>query len=280
VAGTVIYRRDRGRTAALAMLQAYVPNQGDAWGHALMELSANADAMDRYRPHAELLGRRTAEMHLALASRPDDPAFAPEPTQSPDARSVYQSIRSLSGQVLPLLEGRRDRLPPIACADADTVLGSWDRLHKRLRELIARPISARRIRCHGDYHLGQVLFTGADFVIVDFEGEPSRPLRERRLKRWALKDVAGMLRSFAYAGQAAGVAHGREWASSAGDAFMRAYLERADGAPFLPAGAEERRLLLDAMLIEKALYELRYELDHRPDWVHIPLRGLCELMEQ
>jgi maltose alpha-D-glucosyltransferase/alpha-amylase len=280
VAGTVVYRRDRGRTAALAMLQAYVPNQGDAWTHALTELSADSDAVERYQPYAELLGRRTAEMHLALASRSDDPAFAPEPTQAPDARSVYQSIRSLSSQVLPMLERRREHLPPAACADADQVLSSWEQLHERLRGLIARPISVRRIRCHGDYHLGQVLFTGGDFVIVDFEGEPSRPLRERRLKRWALKDVAGMLRSYAYAGQVADVAHGRDWARAAGDAFMRTYLERADGAPFLPAGAEERALLLDAMLIEKALYELRYELDHRPDWVHIPLRGLCELMER
>jgi trehalose synthase-fused probable maltokinase len=279
VAGTVLYRRDRGHTAALAMLQAYVPNQGDAWSHALTELSADSVAIERYRPYAELLGRRTAEMHLALGSRADDPAFAPEPTQMPDARSVYQSIRSLAGQVLPVLEGRRETLPAAACADAEVVLGSWDKLHARLRGLLARPISARRIRCHGDYHLGQVLFTGGDFVIVDFEGEPSRPLRERRLKRWALKDVAGMLRSYAYAGQAANVAHGPEWARAVGDAFLRTYLERADGAPFLPATVEERALLMDAMLIEKALYELRYELDHRPDWVQIPLRGLCELIE-
>ena len=280
MAGAVLYRRDRGRTAALAMLQAYVPNQGDAWTHALTELAANGAGIERYRPLAELLGRRTAEMHLALASRPDDPAFAPEPTLVPDARSVYQSIRSLASQVLPLLRGRLSQLPITACEDADRVLGSWDRLHERLRGLIAQPISARRIRCHGDYHLGQVLFTGGDFFIIDFEGEPSRPLRERRLKRWALKDVAGMLRSYAYAGQAADVPHGPAWAQAAGEAFMHAYLETAAGAPFLPGTSSERDLLLDAMLIEKALYELRYELDHRPDWIDIPLRGLAELSER
>jgi maltose alpha-D-glucosyltransferase / alpha-amylase len=280
MAGAVLYRRDRGRNAALAMLQAYVPNQGDAWTHALTEIAADAGEFERYRPLAALLGRRTAEMHLALASRPEDPAFAPEPTQAQDARSVYQSIRSLAGQVLPLLRARMGQLPESACADAERVLGSWERLHERLRGLIGRQISARRIRCHGDYHLGQVLFTGGDFFIIDFEGEPSRPLRERRLKRWALKDVAGMLRSYAYVGQASDVPHGPEWGRAAGEAFMEAYLERAAGAPFLPGSGAERDLLLDAMLIEKALYELRYELDHRPDWVHIPLRGLSELAER
>jgi maltose alpha-D-glucosyltransferase / alpha-amylase len=280
MAGAVLYRRDRGRTAALAMLQAYVPNQGDAWTHALTELAADTTDLERYGPLAALLGRRTAELHLALASRSDDPAFAPEPTQTHDTRSAYQSIRSLSGQVLPMLRERLRQLPDQTCEDAEQVLASWDRLHDRLRGLIGRPISAQRIRCHGDYHLGQVLFTGGDFFIIDFEGEPSRPLRERRLKRWALKDVAGMLRSFAYVGRAAGVPHGPEWGRAAGDVFMQAYLDRAAGAPFLPGSAAERELLLDAMLIEKALYELRYELDHRPDWVHIPLRGLCELVER
>jgi maltose alpha-D-glucosyltransferase / alpha-amylase len=279
VAGAAMYSRDRQRNAALAMLQAYVPNQGDAWTHALTELTADSVAMERYRPFAELLGRRTAEMHLALASRPDDPAFAPEPTLTPDARSVYQSIRSSSVQVMPLLRERFKVLPASACHDAEVVLRSWERLHLRLRGLLGRAITARRIRCHGDYHLGQVLFTGGDFIIIDFEGEPSRPLRERRLKRWALKDVAGMLRSFAYAGVAAGVPHGSDWARSAGDVFLQSYVETAAGASFLPANVEERALLLDAMLIEKALYELRYELDHRPEWARIPLRGLCELVE-
>jgi trehalose synthase-fused probable maltokinase len=280
VAGTVLYRRDRRRTAALAMLQAYVPNQGDAWTHVLTELTANGDAAERYAPFARLLGQRTAEMHLALASRPEDPAFAPEPTLMLDARSVYQSVRSLATQVLPLLRQRLDQLSGEARADAEAVLRDWDQVHHRLRALIGRPITARRIRCHGDYHLGQVLFTGGDFVIIDFEGEPARPLRERRLKRWALKDVAGMLRSFAYAGQATQVPHGAEWATVAGNAFMEAYLAAAAGATFLPRDPEERDLLLDVMLIEKALYELRYELDHRPDWVRIPLRGLAGLMER
>jgi predicted trehalose synthase len=123
-----------------------------------------------------------------------------------------------------------------------------------------------------------VLFTGGDFVIVDFEGEPLRPLAERRLKRWATKDVAGMLRSFAYAAEAARVDFGEEWAEKASAAFLRAYWETAASAVFAPAAGEERRLLLDVMLIEKAMYELRYELNNRPAWVGIPLRGLRQLL--
>jgi maltose alpha-D-glucosyltransferase/alpha-amylase len=279
VAGAAMYRRDRGRTAALAMLQAYVPNQGDAWTHALMELTADSVAMERYRTFAEQLGRRTAELHVALASRPDDPAFAPEPTLAQDARSVYQSIRSRGIQVMAMLREQLGELPGGALTDAEAVLGAWPLLDARLRELLGRQITARRIRCHGDYHLGQLLFTGGDFVVIDFEGEPGRPLRERRHKRWAMKDVAGMLRSFTYAGRVAGVAHGAEWARRAGSAFLESYLETAAGAPFMSATLEEQDLLLDAMLIEKALYELRYELEYRPDWAHIPLRGLRELVE-
>ena len=279
LAGALLYRRDRGRTAALAVLQAYVPNQGDAWTHALTELSIDGAAVSRYENHAALLGRRTAQMHLALASRPDDPAFAPEPTLMLDARSIYQSIRSLAGQVLPLLRQRLTGLDEETRPAAERVLAAEGRLQERLRAVIAQPITARRIRCHGDYHLGQVLFTGADFVIIDFEGEPSRPLRERRLKRWALKDVAGMLRSFAYAAQAAQAPHGDEWTRAAGAAFLESYLTTAGDAPFLPGTVEERELLLDVMLIEKALYELRYELDHRPDWMRIPLVGLDELLQ-
>jgi len=279
VAGTMLYRRRRGSAAALAMLQAYVPNQGDAWSHAMTEVEDSDGDPERYLPHAKLLGRRTAEMHRALSSRTDDPAFAPEPTLMHDARSVYQSVRSLALQVLPLLQERQNDLEGRAREDADTVLRSWEALHQRPRGVVTSRISARRIRCHGDYHLGQVLFTGGDFVIIDFEGEPARPLRERRLKRWALKDVAGMLRSYAYAGEAAAIANGEEWARAAGDAFVQAYQETAAGGLFLPSSAEERDLLLDVLLIEKAMYELRYELDHRPDWVRIPLRGLVRLLE-
>src|ERR1700716_1609518 len=203
VAGALLYRWDPEHTATLGMLQAYVPNQGGGWSHALNELTGgDGVAIECYLPWATLLGRRTAEMHIALASSTANPDFTPEPTSMLDARSIYQSIRSLLSPVMELLQHRLPTLVGPARDDAAALLESEERLHEHLRALLNRPISAKRIRCHGDFHLGQVLFTGGDFVVIDFEGEPGRPLRERRLKRWALKDVAGMLRSYDYAAAA------------------------------------------------------------------------------
>jgi maltose alpha-D-glucosyltransferase/alpha-amylase len=281
VAGALLYRRDSEHSATLAMLQAYVPNRGDGWIHALEELaSGNRSTIDCYADLARLLGQRTAEMHLALAANESNADFAPEPTSMLDARSIYQSIRSM---LSPVIEAVRLRLPTLGGPsrdDAAAVLEAEERLHEHLRALLNRPISAKRIRCHGDFHLGQVLFTGGDFYIIDFEGEPGRPLRERRLKRWALKDVAGMLRSFEYAAAASGMDYARDWAKRSGEAFLRGYFDTAAVGSFLPVTQGEQEVLLNAMLIEKALYELRYELDHRPDWVPIPLRGLRELAEK
>jgi maltose alpha-D-glucosyltransferase/alpha-amylase len=271
-AGSILYRRGPGATAVVGMLQQYVPHRGDAWKHVLDLL--RTEGHSAFDEEARLLGRRTAELHLALASDPDDPAFAPEPTTMLDARSVYQSIRSLSSQVMELV---RRQLP--GDADAVELLKREAALQRRIRAVLDRPLTARRIRVHGDYHLGQVLWTGDDFVIVDFEGEPVRPLPERRLKRWAMKDVAGMLRSFQYAAQVAEVDHG--WAAEVSNAYLQGYVETpgVGGAAFMPRTADELRLLLDVMLIEKALYELRYEINSRPTWVRIPLRGLLELVE-
>jgi maltose alpha-D-glucosyltransferase/alpha-amylase len=166
-------------------------------------------------------------------------------------------------------------------------------MHERIRELIDSKISGSRIRVHGDYHLGQVLHTGSDFVIIDFEGEPARPLSERRIKRSALRDVAGMLRSFHYAPYA--VVHGaapgsyiraedlaqleagaRFWHRWVGAAYLRAYLAESARGNHLPKSNEEIEVLLRAYLLEKALYEISYELNNRPDWVRIPLRGVLE----
>jgi len=161
--------------------------------------------------------------------------------------------------------------------------------------VIEGKIGGARIRIHGDYHLGQVLFTGNDFVIIDFEGEPARPLSERRIKRGALRDVAGMLRSFSYApyavvyGQAAGSVIRAEdvgalevgsrcWHRWVSAAFLRAYLDESGPASHLPSDRGELRVLLDAYLFEKALYEIVYELNNRPQWVRIPIRGVLELL--
>jgi maltose alpha-D-glucosyltransferase / alpha-amylase len=285
VAGYFEYRFDRRRSGTLGILQGYVPNQGDAWAYTLAQLErylAHPTALDEYLERAALLGRRTAELHLALASEPDDPAFAPVPSTMLDQRSVYQSVRSLAIQVLSLL---RRPLLQSAQPDAAIILSMEGELMGRLRSLLQRPITATRIRTHGDYHLGQVLWTGGDFMIIDFEGEPARPLAERRLKRWPLRDVAGMLRSFDYAVHTAlrprrkgDPALGKAWLEKVTATYLGAYYETAGAASFLPPDETGRKVLLEAFLLEKALYEVRYELNNRPTWVGIPLKGIRSLM--
>ena len=296
VAGSLEYRPPRGEPSTLAVLTAYVPNQGDAWSFTQNELAdfyARASGTPRpeivsdYLPAAALLGRRTGELHLALASDPNDPDFAPEPTTMLDQRSFYQSARRVSGDVFQLLRVRLDRLPAEVGDRARSVLGLESQIAALLRTTLQRSVSSRRIRCHGDYHLGQVLRVTDDFVVIDFEGEPDRVLSERRLKQWALRDVAGMVRSFEYAAYAAlrqreRAEDLRPWArvftTAASQAFLDAYRRAVVGASFLARAQEENEWLLTVLLLEKALYELRYELNNRPDWVDLPLRGLLDLM--
>jgi maltose alpha-D-glucosyltransferase/alpha-amylase len=330
VAGSLEYLRDGGEPLTLGILQGYVPNQGDAWSYTLdalddyfdrvrqlgvdrgqpppvpalatltgSELPAQArETIGEYLRSARLLGTRTAEMHLALASDPDDPQFASEPSTMLDQRSVYQAIRALAVQVFGMLRNQAAHLPDYAQGDARAILALESEVLTRLRAILQFPVSARRIRCHGDYHLGQVLYTGHDFVIIDFEGEPARTLRERRLKRWPMKDVAGMLRSFHYAAQSAladviqrnelARVEEREsveswaqlWYRSVSSVFQRAYLDAAGDAAFMPRSSWETAALLESMLMEKALYELRYELNNRPGWVPIPLKGILELVRK
>jgi maltose alpha-D-glucosyltransferase/alpha-amylase len=190
-----------------------------------------------------------------------------------------------------LLRTQLNRLPADARDEARQVLELEPQIAHALRSFLNRRLTTTRIRVHGDYHLGQVLYTGHDFVIIDFEGEPSRTLYERRLKRLALRDVAGMLRSFHYASQAALRSDqitsemlprmqpwARFWVDCVSVAFLRSYLATAGTASFVPQTPADLELQLTTMLLEKALYELRYELNSRPDWVRIPLRGIRDLV--
>src|SRR5467141_430639 len=323
LAGSVEYRRDRGEPVTLAVLQGYVPNQGDAWQYTLTTLAHYLKAMEipatgnppalpgnlvqastldlpevatktigGYLESARLLGRRTAELHLALASDPSDPAFAPERISPQDQRSIYQSLNGLAMRSLELLRSQLNRLPEDAKDEARRVLELEPRIAHALRAFLARRLTTSRIRVHGDYHLGQVLYTGHDFVIIDFEGEPSRSLYERRQKRLALRDVAGMLRSFHYASETALIsenipaestvrsqAWSRLWVESVSATFMRGYLNTAGNASFVPQTPDDLDVQLTTMILEKALYELRYELNSRPDWVRIPLRGILEVVQ-
>jgi maltose alpha-D-glucosyltransferase/alpha-amylase len=239
---------------------------------------------------AELLGRRTGELHVALANAGGGAAFAPESFTRLYQRSLYQSMRSQARATMDFLRRQQPQLNEEAQNQASQLLGCEQSLYEKFRELLHGLIDARRIRCHGDLHLGQVLFTGKDFVIIDFEGEPERPVSERYIKASPLRDVAGMLRSFHYAAHAAlrGQAQpiitqhanipierwATYWSTWTSSTFLRGYLAAAADGGFLPKEESQLHVLLRAYLLEKALYELRYELNNRPDWVNIPLEGL------
>jgi maltose alpha-D-glucosyltransferase/alpha-amylase len=253
------------------------------------------DTVGGYLVWAELLGRRTAELHVALARIEGDLAFSSEPFTRLYQRGLYQSMRSQARATLELLKSQFHDMDDESQLLAGRVLDQQHAIFAQLGELLNDRIDARRIRCHGDFHLGQVLFTGKDFVIIDFEGEPERPVSERRIKASPLRDVAGMLRSFHYVSYAA--LRGKTptlfmesapipshswaafWSAWSTASFLQAYLAEARPGGFLPPDASQLRTLLRAYLLEKALYELRYELNNRPDWVKIPLEGILQLVQ-
>ncbi|MEW6328298.1 MAG: maltose alpha-D-glucosyltransferase [Thermodesulfobacteriota bacterium] len=321
-AGAIEYRRQGSEPILIGLLQGFVPNQGDAWTYTLdavreyferilsrrreirhvpeiptsllgIEFSAIPPLVQEliggvYFETARLLGKRTAELHLALSSVSGDADFVPEAFSTLYQRSVYQSMRSLARRVLQSLGKNLKRLREGVQKDASAILASEQEILVRFQKILPKKISAMKIRIHGDYHLGQVLFTGKDFVIIDFEGEPARTLSERRLKRSPLRDVAGMIRSFHYAAYSALFldaslrAKDRPllepwadlWYHYVSGIFLHSYLETCGDVPFIPQEREELETLLQAFLLDKAIYELGYELNNRPDWIIIPVRGV------
>ena len=275
--------RPGAEPSTIALLHAFVANEGDAWTHALAAvgeaLDGNAD-IDSYGALATKLGQRVGEMHAALASRSDDPDFAPEPLGRAGVEVLVARARE---DLTRGLAADTSGLPAVAREALDAVRAARTTLAARLGDAIVDE-AGPRMRVHGDLHLGQVLFTGDDFVILDFEGEPARTLAERKAKRPPLVDVAGMLRSYDYAAAVASrerdpslASRAHAWRDAASSAFMRGYLEGVGDAPVLPPGRAARDALLDVLLLEKCLYELRYELDNRPDWVAIPATGLRQI---
>jgi maltose alpha-D-glucosyltransferase / alpha-amylase len=332
VLGALDYQPGRHDAMTVAFLHTFVPHEGDAWRfthddlgrffervlarpategpgppplptEGLVELAlreipgAARAAIGTYLDAAALLGQRTAELHLALASDPIDPAFAPEVFASLYQRSLVQSMRNLARQVLGRLGRQEHSLPEAARAEAQRVLQMETDILRRLRAPLERRFTGLRTRYHGNHHLGQVLYTGKDFVLLAFEGEPGRSVGDRRIKRSPLRDVASMLRSFHYAiahmfaGRVSSGALRREdlpalepwgqfWRVWVSVAFLKRYLETAGQAPFLPKSREELQDTLNAYRLEKALAELGFELEHRPDWVRFPLQGILDLIDK
>lgn len=328
--GSLDYRVKGSQPATLGVLLEYVPNEGDAARFTIDHLgnffelvltqSDNEyppveeksflnlldveppimvrETIGAYLESARMIGRRTAEMHLMFAGEKNDPAFAPEAFGELYQRSLSHGMLATLNQVfeslrtsLPILKGNSANL-------AARALQSESRIEEVYRNLREERIQALRIRGHGDYHLGQVLCKGNDFVIIDFEGEPMRSIGERRIKRSPLKDVAGMLRSFHYAWELAAKkltrptlppgkeganrvrAWGHFWQKWASASFLSEYMHYAAPGNMLPTDPVELKTLLEALLLERAIYEIAYEVNTRTDWLDIPLHGVLDLMEQ
>jgi len=326
--GALEYVRTNGEKLSVGALAAFIPSSRDAWNYTQeslnrfyervqselpealhsLELPPHVGEIPReipsrvttllgaYIESAKLLGQRTADLHRVLQSDPESKEFAPEPFTPFYQRSLYQSMRNLVIQNLDLLSKRLETLPEQHLESAAELVDSKTAILKRLRAIYETRISALRIRCHGDYHLGQVLYTGKDFVIIDFEVEPARSISQRRIKRSPMRDVAGMIRSFHYASYAAlhqqvelGALNEDQlprlqpwagfWYGWVSAAYLASYLEHLRGTGLLPEGQQELSVLLYAHLLEKAIYELGYELNNRPDWIGIPLEGLQQLLK-
>ncbi len=316
----------------LAMLQGWVPSEGDAWTLTIdaatrffervlaARASLNEGGFDLpapesllldndvlkipaalqeiiggvYPARAELLGQRTGEMHVALAGpmAAAEPAFAPEPFTMLYQRSLLQSMGGLTRKSFAVLKRKLPSLPEPLRADAARLLEMQPRIFALQERVLRGRMTAQKLRIHGDYHLGQVLFTGKDFMIIDFEGEPARSLGERKLKRSPMADVAGMLRSFHYAISSALLTHvaaspedsaalqpwADQWYACVAGSFLRAYLKAVAGGVFVPTEPAAFENLLSAFILEKAVYELGYELNNRPDWLPIPMRGIAQVL--
>jgi maltose alpha-D-glucosyltransferase/alpha-amylase len=303
LAGAVEYVGADGETSTLALLQGYLPNQGDGWLYThdylvryLEERRGAAapppqDVHGAYLALVQTLGTRTAQLHQALALRRGDPAFDPEPAAEADFAAWGETLRTEAAATLELLAQRGAQLPAPCRDEAARLLGAGERLLARAAQAAAPVAGMMKTRYHGDFHLGQVLLASNDFILIDFEGEPARSAAERRRKHSPLRDVAGMLRSFNYARcsalgrvcqpdaeDAALAALAADWESATRAAFLAAWLAGTAGAGLYATPSDARRLCA-LFELEKALYELRYEIQNRPAWARIPLLGVLALLE-
>ena len=304
LAGALEYVDNTGATRLLAVLQGYVANQGDGWTHSLEYLQRHlehhrtapsgdavpANAHEAYLTLIRVLAVRTAELHKALAQPSRDAAFSPQPLTRGDADAYRQHAMDEARQAFALLDANLEQLPAADGERGNAALAQRQQILERMVSLSAEAPLGLKIRIHGDYHLGQVLVTRNDFVIIDFEGEPGHSLEERCARHSPLRDVAGMLRSFSYVQHSAlrNVVHGeseasrlaplaRAWETETRGAFLSAYGAAVRGSNlYAPEALEPGRGLLGLFELEKAVYELRYELGNRPTWAGIPLQGILD----
>ncbi|MBD3317004.1 MAG: alpha-amylase [Chitinivibrionales bacterium] len=326
-AGSIDYRSGPEDETSVAIMQSFVRADGEAWGYFLDAAGHYFDRIlteepkpvfDAFPPSpleisldkipspfsaligegplkmAALLGRRTAELHLALGSRTDDPRFAPEPMDTAYQRNLYSAMEALAKRALETLDTRLSRLPAKFHEPARGLSAQRNAIQARLKAVTKVKSGGMKIRIHGDYHLGQVLRSGNDFIIMDFEGEPARSVTERKLKYSPFKDVAGMIRSFHYAVYGTLLLERRvraedvsilehwvaPWYTYTAGAFMRGYSDTVGTSTILPKGIPQRRILLDVFLLEKSVYELMYELNNRPTWAAVPMKGIQSILSQ
>lgn len=289
-----------GRTMALGILQSFVPNVGDGWSYTMDYLkSCFAEALAEgkmpdhasYLSEARLLGRRTAEMHRAFAKGTDD-VFKPAPVTADDLAAWRDQTTAQADKTLAVAKANVENLTGDVKERVENLINGRERIVARINELLPVVADGNKTRFHGDYHLGQVVIddTG-DFYILDFEGEPLRPITERQVKQSVLKDVADMVRSFDYAAFGAVLMYvlpenrekalklAAEWQRQATRAFLDGYFDHMSGCDSLPADKEVTLKLLDLFVLEKALYEVIYEVANRPDWLAIPMNGLSRLID-
>ncbi len=323
--GTVAYRAPGAEQATVAILEQYIRNEGDAWNlfHgqferflddtlssgklpesplnlpilSIAESDLPEDILEElglpFDDWVRLLGKRTGEFHLSLIKEEEDPNFKPEPFGYLEQVAVAQSMTSYSNRIFQQCRNMVTAMQPDIKKELDLILSHQQDISKRFGELKRVKLDCMRSRIHGDYHLGQVLFTGKDFVLIDFEGEPARSLTDRRLKRSPMKDVAGMIRSFHYAALSVVLKNNNSkirenpelalraatiWYKAVSALFLGSYIATVKGSPILPTDKIAISVLLDAYLLEKVIYELGYELNNRPDWISIPIKGLEDLL--
>ena len=296
-------------TSAIAIVHTFVENQGDAWTVtsayldrfveeqrllAASEHPSESEGQTPYLRYMSQIGRRVAEMHLALASSTEFVDFVPEPTRSEDVQRWIDDVVARAERVFEVLRQRRDTVREADRPLIDQALAQRDTLHDRLRALIPGTIDGLNIRHHGDFHLGQILIVKDDIFIIDFEGEPRRTQAERRQKAPAARDVAGLIRSIDYSATSAmeralKVApdeHGKlgaalaEWRERSAAAFLAAYREIMANQPLWPADKAAAEQMLNFFLLEKVFYEIEYELAHRPEWLRVPLTGMLRILSQ